>query len=146
LAPVSLRAQAFRLLARREYARAELEQRLLAKGASGYDLRALLDELEGQGYLSNERYARAIASQKAGRYSRRSIAAELRAKGVKSDDIAAALAEVSPDDTVALAELWRRRFGVAPASEREKARQVRFLQTRGFAVAAILKLLREVGR
>ncbi|HXX83778.1 MAG TPA: regulatory protein RecX [Casimicrobiaceae bacterium] len=140
----TLRAQAIRLLARREYARAELEERLLAKKGARDVVRVLLDELEGQGYLSNERYARAIASQNAGRYSRRSIAAQLKARGVGSEDIAAALAEASPDDGAALEALWRRRFGAAPTNEREKARQVRFLQARGFALSAILKLLRQV--
>jgi hypothetical protein len=38
--------------------------------------------------------------------------------------------------------LWQRRFGAAPANDREKARQVRFLQSRGFELSAILKLLR----
>jgi regulatory protein len=38
--------------------------------------------------------------------------------------------------------LWQRRYGQLPASDREKARQVRYLQARGFSVSAILKLLR----
>ena len=45
--------------------------------------------------------------------------------------------------TRALRALWQRRFGRAPVDERDKARQVRFLQARGFAVAAILRLLRD---
>jgi len=39
--------------------------------------------------------------------------------------------------------LWRRKFGTAPANDRDKARQVRFLQSRGFSLSAILKLLRD---
>ena len=39
--------------------------------------------------------------------------------------------------------LWLRRFGRAPTDDREKARQVRFLQSRGFSLSAIFKLLRE---
>ena len=35
-----------------------------------------------------------------------------------------------------------RKFGAPPADDRDKARQVRFLQSRGFALAAIFKLLR----
>ena len=50
------------------------------------------------------------------------------------------------DDLTALEALWRRRFDELPAGDREKARQIRFLQTRGFAVSAILKLLRELPR
>ena len=103
----SLHAQAVGWLARREYARAELEQKLIAEGWEKSEVRAALDELAAQGYLSDARYANA----------------EL-------------------NDDAALAALWQRRFGRAPADEREKARQVRFLQSRGFALSAILKLLR----
>ena len=62
-APVSLRAQAIRLLARREYPRSELEQRLIAKGAPRNEVGPVLDELIAQGYLSDARYARAMAAQ-----------------------------------------------------------------------------------
>jgi regulatory protein len=140
----SLRAQAIRLLARREYARAELEARLLAKGVARDDANAVLDELARLGYLSDARYARAFAAHNVGRYSRRSIAGELKAKGVDADTIENALAEAPLDDAEALEGLWRRRFGRVPADERDKARQVRFLQARGFAVSAILSLLRKL--
>ena len=141
----TLKLRALRLLARREYSRPELEERLAVKGASRAEVGSLLDELEALGYLSNERYARSVVAQKAGQFSRRSIAAALKAKGVASDAVAAAMAEVEIDDALALETLWRRRFGSVPTNEREKARQVRFLQARGFALSAILKLLREQG-
>jgi regulatory protein len=141
-----LRAQAVRLLARREYARTELEARLVAKGASRGDVAVVLDELAALGYVSNERFAQAFAVQKAGRYSRRSIASELKSKGVGADDIDAALATAGVDDASALQALWERRFGQPPADNREKARQVRFLQARGFSLSAILGFLRNVAR
>ena len=142
-APVSLRAQAIRLLARREYARSELEHRLIAKGAPRDEVGFVLDELIAQGYLSDARYARAMAMQKAGGYSRRSIAEALKAKGIARTDIEGALAEAEADDEKTLRALWQRRFGKPPTDEREKARQVRYLQARGFALSAIFKLLRE---
>ena len=138
----SLRAQAIRWLARREHSRVELEQKLLAKGWDKSEVREALDDLTKLGYLSDARYACALTAQKAGRYSRRGIAAELKAKGVGSLEIEGALAHARLDDEAVLTELWQRRFGRAPADEREKARQVRFLQSRGFALSAILKLLR----
>ena len=146
MAAPALKAQAVRLLARREYARAELEDKLVAKGAARSEVRGVVDELAAGGYLSNERYAHAVSRQMAGRYSRRSIAGELKAKGIAAEDIATALAATGVDDTAALETLWRRRFGELPADDREKARQIRFLQARGFAVSAILKLLRELAR
>ena len=138
----TLKSQAIRLLARREYARSELEERLATKGADRAELRRTLDELAELGYLSDQRYARSVAKQKAGRYSRRSIAGVLKAKGVGDEAIVSAVAEACSDDEAALLALWRRRFGGAPADERDKARQVRFLQSRGFELSAILKLLR----
>jgi regulatory protein len=139
----TLRAQAIRLLARREFARTELEARLLAKGAAREEVHALLDDLVRLGYLSDLRYARAFAAHNAGRYSRRSISGELKAKGVNAEAIEAALAEAPGDDAATLEALWRRRFGRVPGDERDKARQVRFLQARGFGVSAILALLRK---
>ena len=132
------------MLARREYARAELETKLLAKGWPAAEICTALDELAAKGLLSDARYAQALAAKKAGHYSRRGIAAELKARGVDQPDIEAAIAQADLDDDAALAALWQRRFGDPPADAREKARQVRFLQSRGFSLSAILKLLRNV--
>jgi regulatory protein len=142
VAKPSLREQAIRFLARREYARSELEQRLVAKGGERDAIRAVLDALAAEGYLSDVRYARAVVAQKSGSQSRRGIVASLKAKGVGREDIDLAVAESELDDDAALRALWQRRFGEPPADDRAKARQVRFLQARGFALSAILKLLR----
>ena len=138
----TLRSQAIRLLARREYARAELEARLVGGGADAAEVRNTLDDLGTQGLLSDQRFARAVVGQKAGRFSRRSIAGGLKAKGVAPDDINDALREANLDDDAALIALWQRRFGKLPEDDREKARQIRYLQARGFSISAILKLLR----
>jgi regulatory protein len=143
LAAVSLWTQAIRLLARREYARAELLHKLLAKGAEPDAARRLLDELAAQGYLSDARYAQATVAHHSRTLGRRRIAASLQAKGVARADIDTALAEAAIDDAAVLRALWQRRFGRAPVDERDKARQVRFLQARGFALSAILRLLRD---
>ena len=140
--PVSLTAQAGRLLARREYARDDLEQRLIAKGAARDEVAAVLDELSSQGLLSNERFAHALVAQKSGSYSRRSIRGELKRKGIRGEAIEGALGEATIDDDAAMLALWQRRFGTPPANDREKARQIRFLQSRGFALSAIFKMLK----
>ena len=141
--PRSLTARAIGYVARREYARAELRQKLLATGADRDAVEATLDELAALGYLSDARYAQAVVRQKSGGYSKRAIAQTLKAKGVVGDAVTEALAEVEQDDDAALAVLWQRRFGRAPADDRERAQQVRFLQSRGFGLSAILKLLRD---
>ena len=144
--PVSLKAQAVRLLARREYARDDLAQRLIAKGAVRDEVVAVLDELSSQGLLSNERFAHALVAQKSGSYSRRSIRGELKRKGVSGEAIESALGDAPVEDEAAMLALWQRRFGTPPANDREKARQIRFLQSRGFELSAIFKMLRTLAR
>jgi regulatory protein len=144
--PNPLKARAISLLARREYSRSELRGKLLAgverDTVAAADVEAMLDELAALGYLSDARFATAITQQKSRGFSKRSIGATLKASGVSSDIAADALASVELDDSATLVALWRRRFGRAPANDKEKARQVRFLQSRGFPLSAIFKLLR----
>ncbi|HET7313056.1 regulatory protein RecX [Salinisphaera sp.] len=122
------------LLARREHARAELITKLAKRGHAAADIEAVLDELAGQGLQSDARYAEAAVANK----SRRGIgpvriAAELRSAGVDAVVIDAALAEAEIDWN-ALAEAARRkRFGDDPPDDfPTKAKQMRFLQRRGF--------------
>jgi regulatory protein len=144
--PRTLKQRAVAMLARREYSRTELAARLAAGGANRDEIDPVLDELERAGYLSDARFAAAVVRQKAGGYSRRAIAHALREKGVAAPAAQEALAALDSDDEFAQAlALWRRRFGKAPADEREKARQVRFLLARGYATSIVFRVLRVAG-
>jgi regulatory protein len=150
----SLKARAIALLARRDYSRAELRRKLgaprrdaedsfAAEVASTHEaLEALLDELAQLGYLSDERYARSVVARKSASHSRRAIAEELKTRGVAGDVVSDALGTSEADDGATMRALWQRRFGTAPRDDRERARQVRFLQSRGFSLSAILRFLR----
>ena len=129
-------------LARREYSRAELREKLIATGAMRDETDAVLDQMTAQGYLSDARFANALVRQRTGTVSKRAISASLKAKGVDADVASAALAGSEVDDHDAMVALWRRKFGAPPGNDREKARQIRFLQSRGFALSAIFRLLR----
>jgi regulatory protein len=142
----SLRATALRLLARRDYPRAALEARLLARGAERDDVTRLLDDLERQGYLSDARHAQMLVAQKVERFGRRAIAHALHARRV--DPVAAreALATLADGDEVARATaVWTRRFGVQAADERERARQIRFLLARGYGLQVALAVVGRCG-
>jgi regulatory protein len=106
----------------------------------------VLDELERAGYLSDARFAAAVVRQKSGGYSKRAIAHALREKGVAAPAAQEALAALDGEDELAQAlALWWRRFGKAPEDEREKARQVRFLVSRGYATNVVFRVLRVAG-
>ena len=138
-----LAARAVALLARREYSRVEIRAKLVAGGgADPAEVDRVLDDLVARGLLSDARFANAVVAHKSGTHSKRAIGAALRAHGVDDEAIGSAIENGAIDDDQAMIALWRRRFGRAPADDREKARQVRFLQSRGFSLSAILKLLR----
>jgi regulatory protein len=129
------------LLARREHSRLELERKLTARDYDSSEVAAVLDELEQDGLLSAERFARSFIES---RYARGQgpyrIRRELAERGVPSAD---AWLEDEAFDWDALARTTRiRRFGEAPpANLREKARQIRFLEYRGFAHDQIRRAL-----
>jgi len=144
--PRTLKQRAVGMLARREYSRAELAARLAATGALRSEIDPVLDELERAGYLSDARFASAVVRQKSGGYSKRAIAHALREKGVAAPAAKEALAALDGADELAQAlALWQRRFGKAPADERQKARQVRFLVSRGYATNVVFRVLRAAG-
>ena len=104
----------------------------------------MLDDLAAQGLLSDERYARGFVRRKAQGYSARTLAESLKAQGIGEQSVQQALAERELDDDAVMRTVWERRFGEPPRDERDKARQVRFLQSRGFTLSAILRFLRSV--
>ena len=138
----SLRTRAMRFLARREHSRAELQRKLASIAVEGDDVEALLDELAGKGWLSDARYAELAVRSKARRFGPLRVAHQLRAKGVGDETIALAVASAGADGEANLERIWASRFSAAPGDERQRGRQVRFLQGRGFPLGDILRFLK----
>lgn len=139
---MSLRTRGMRYLARREHSRAELKAKLLPHVQEGEDLEAELDTLERRGWLSDERAADQLVNQRRARFGTQRIAHELRRKGIAEDLITQAMPHLKEGELEAAREVWRKKFGALPVSTQEKARQVRFLQSRGFALEVIFKVVR----
>ena len=144
----SLRGRALRLLGRREFSRQELEKRLRSYSDADYpaELETLLDDFAERGWISDARYADALVRKRTGQFARRSIAQELKKAGVNEEVAAAALPAADPDAEFAAAlALCRRKFRRAPADQKEKARQIRFLQSRGYGLSLVLRVLKHAG-
>jgi len=143
-------ARALQYLARREYSRAELREKLLSYAASSEDsgqsptgnVDALLDDLTARGWLSDERAATQLLHAKRNRFGVQRIVHELRQKGIADELISASLPALKESEPVAVREVWQRKFGTLPQDEKEKARQIRFLQSRGFGLEVIFQVLR----
>jgi regulatory protein len=136
-----LRGQALRLLARREHTRAELQRRL-TDSDNAEEVSALLDQLEASGLLSDARFAESYLASKASRFGSSRLRHELRTRGVATALIDQALATPAQDELERAREVWRRKFETAPADAREYAKQLRFLQSRGFSTDTFRCLLK----
>jgi regulatory protein len=155
---LSLRARALQYLARREYSRAELRSKLLkyvqadadAEFDSGQSqsaeldtlLDGLLDDLAARGWLSDERAVTQLVHAKRSRFGTQRITHELRQKGITEELINAALPALKNSELEAAREVWQKKFGVSPQDQKEKSKQMRFLQSRGFSMDVIFKVLR----
>ena len=138
---LTLRERALRFLARREHARAELARKLAPHAESAEQLGALLDDLAARRLLSDERYAEMRVNARSARYGNARLAHELRTQGVADELVAEALA-AGDDELTRARAAWRRKFGAPPADATERAKQMRFLMSRGFAGETIRRVLR----
>jgi len=131
-----------RYLARREHSRHELHSKLLAFAQEADDVEALLDDLERRNWLSDTRAAAQTINQRQQRFGAQRIVHELRQKGISQALIDAAMPELKDNELAAAREVWQKKFGYPPQDTKEKAKQARFLQSRGFPMAVVFKLLR----
>ncbi len=147
---ISLRGRALQYLARREYSRAELRSKLLPyvsvesdlEQAAPVNLDALLEDLIARGWLSDQRATTQLLHAKRLRFGTQRITHELRLKGIAEELITQALPALKESELEAARGVWQRKFGVLPQDAKDKARQMRFLQSRGFGFDVIFQVLR----
>jgi regulatory protein len=145
---LSLRARALRFLALREHSRLELSRKLnrhLGGAEVPGALDVLLDDLEREGWLSDQRFAEQWVASRSKRFGDARIRQELRARGIEADNAASPLklnALENSEHTRAF-EIWRRRYGGEAAADlNERARQTRFLMQRGFSGEVVSRIVR----
>ncbi len=146
----SLRTRALQYLARREYSRAELAARLRPyaqvedefEQLQSIDLEGLLDDLTERGWLSDERAATQLLHARRPRFGTQRITREMRQKGISDELIEQALPSLKETELESACGVWQRKFGTLPQDAKERARQMRFMQSRGFSLDVIFKVLR----
>ena len=142
-----LRARALRLLARREYSRHELEHKLALYTENPDEIVDLLDDFERRGWLSEGRVVAQVLASRRRRFGAQRIAHELREKGVSQAAIAGAQTQLKESEDQAALAVWTKKFGCLPRNAAERARQVRFMQGRGFAFETVMRIIKhESGR
>lgn len=129
-----IRMAAMNLLAMREHSAKELVEKLERKFPQSDLIQQAVSVLAEQNLQSDERFADAFVKmrQRQGKGSIL-IKMELRERGIASDLINTFLDETDEIWFSLAREVRAKRFKSFPRDGREKAKQIRFLQSRGFA-------------
>lgn len=141
---ISLKARALRYLAARDHSRIELTRKLSRYAQQGENVEALLDTLEAAQLLSQSRFFEALVHRRAARFGNHRILAELQSHGIEADALVDIKAGLAQGEVARAREVWRKKFGQLPANATERAKQMRFLQQRGFSHAAIQAAMRDL--
>lgn len=134
---LSLKGRALRFLSMREHSRLELARKLSRYAEEGDDVGALLDFLEKNNWLSQERFSESLIHRRAARFGNSRIVAELQSHGVNGEALQELKAGLNDTETARACEVWQRKFGQVPTDAAERGKQVRFLMQRGFSQKAI---------
>lgn len=157
----SLKARALRLLSMREYSRKGLEAKLkesaaktltrnpeIAEGENlpsakplSTQIEEVLDDFEARGWLSDERFAQALVRRRSERFGARKIQDELERAGVDASQSAELMKSLKETEFQRAQELWQRKFGVVAQEQKERARQYRFLASKGFSSDVVSRVV-----
>ncbi|QHI09901.1 regulatory protein RecX [Acinetobacter haemolyticus] len=141
LTGLRLRSYAFALLTRRDYSQAELTEKLNQYAIDPNEVAILVTELAEKNYQSDQRVAAlTLSSQIRKGKGLQRIKQALKAKQLDAELIAEELEEVDWLDQAY--QLKVKKFGEDVTKDPKlKAKQIRFLQYRGFDMGVILKAI-----
>ena len=134
---LSLKGRALRYLSMREHSRLELGRKLARHAEEGDDVDALLDFLEKNNWLSQERFSESLIHRRSARFGNSRIMAELQSHGVKGEALQELKAGLADSETARACEVWQRKFGTVASDPAERNKQMRFLMQRGFSQRAV---------
>ncbi|APW45284.1 recombination regulator RecX [Rhodoferax antarcticus] len=137
----SLKGRALRLLSGREYSRLELERKLATFEEEPGSLAAALDDLQAKGFISEQRVLESVVNRRAPKLGATRIKQELQAKGLAPEAVAQAVSELRTTELPRARDVWRKKFGQAPADAAQRAKQMRFLASRGFGGDTIARVV-----
>ena len=138
---LSLKGRALRLLSQREHSRQELERKLLAFEEVPGELTQALDFLQAKGFINEQRVVESVVNRRSNKLGASRVRQELQAKGLPAEAIAEAVQDLRSTELERAREVWRKKFGTPPADAAARAKQIRFLVSRGFAPDVVRRVV-----
>jgi regulatory protein len=140
----SLKGRALRLLSQREHSRTELERKLAPHEEVPGELAKALDELQARDFINDGRAVDSVVNRRSGKLGSARIKQELAAKGLSGEAVAEAMANLKDSELSRAQEVWRKKFGTAPQDPQAKAKQMRFLLSRGFPSEVVRRTVPDI--
>lgn len=129
-----IRRVALNWLTRRDYSQQEILLKLHAKGYACEQSAAVVAELAQAGYINESRFIENYIYWRRGKgYGPLRISMELQARGIAADVIAERLEITDNAWFTEARRVWQKHFkGKLPNDFKDRARQMRFMQYRGY--------------
>ena len=137
----SLKGRALRYLSAREHSRSELERKLKSHEEMPGQLAQVLDELQAKDFINEARVVESVINRRAGRFGASRIKYELLNKGLGAEAVAEAVNSLKSSELDRAREIWRKKFDCLAVDAAGRAKQMRFLATRGFGGDVIRRVV-----
>ena len=137
----SLKGRALRLLSQREHSRQELERKLRPFEEVPGELAQALDFLQAKDFINEQRVLESVVNRRASKLGASRVKQELQAKGLDPQAVSEALQGLRETEVDRAREVWRKKFGQPALDANARAKQMRFLLTRGFAAEAVRRVV-----
>ena len=140
----SIRTVAMDLLSRREHSTYELTQKLKKRDFDPDAIEAALDRLRQENLLSDSRFIESIVNSRVNAgFGPFKILYELRQKGISTERAENYLSGLLVEWEPLMAMQRSKKYGPdLPVDYKEKMKQARFLQNRGFSPESVMRLFR----
>ena len=142
---ISLRQRAIEALSRREFSRLELQRKLTPFCEDEGELGRLLDALEKDKLLSNQRFAESLTHRRADKYGMRRLRAEFSQHGLSAEITERQLVQLKATELDRCELVWAKKYGgIVPEDAHQRARHMRFLAGRGFDAETVSAVMRRI--
>ncbi|WP_246233526.1 recombination regulator RecX [Pelistega europaea] len=140
--PVNLLAKAVAILSRREYSEVELRRKLSQYTEDQAQIDAVVERLQRENWQSDQRFAENFVISRQQRWGNQKILHALKNHQLTEETVSELKETLKETEFDRALEVWNRKFhGMLPTTPQERAKQIRFLASRGFSADVVRKIL-----
>jgi regulatory protein len=100
-----------------------------------------LDFLQAKDFINENRVVESVVNRRASKLGASRVKQELQSKGIDGQAIQDAMLSMRETEVERAREVWRKKFGAPAEDAAGRAKQIRFLISRGFAAEAVRKVV-----